>query len=82
MISPPPEPSFSAGLSRLSWNSLEVRMPVRLHRISGIRPRCGPPPMTMVMVEVSALPTPVAGMSTVMVIAVTWPSPISGLSGA
>jgi hypothetical protein len=81
MIPPPPE-SVSAGLSRLSWNSLEVRMPVRPHRISGIRPRCESPPMTMVMVEVSALPTPVAERRAVMVMAVAWPPPVSGLSGA
>ena len=36
--------------------------------------------MTMVMVEVSALPAPVAERWAVMVMAVTWPPPISGLS--
>jgi hypothetical protein len=80
MIPPPSEPSFSVGLSRRSSNSLEVRMPVRAHRISGVRPRCGPLPMAVVMLEVFALPTPVAGRGTAMVMAVTWPAPISGLS--
>jgi hypothetical protein len=80
MIPPPPDPSFSAGLSLLSWNSLEVRMPVRPHRISGIRPRCGPPPMIVVMVEVSALPTPVAGRRDIVMVAIAWPLPIPGLS--
>ena len=71
MIPPPPGPSFSAGLSRFSWDSLEVRMPVRPHRISSVRPRCGLLPMAMVMLEVFALPAPVTGRGTAMVMTIT-----------
>jgi len=34
--------------------------------------------MTVVMVEVSALPTPVAGRRDIVVVAVAWPPPILG----
>ena len=74
MIPPPPD-RCSAGLSRLDGTTLEVWMPVRPHRIGGVRPGYGPPPMTMMMVEVSALPAPVAGRWTVMVMADTQAAP-------
>ena len=46
-------------------------MPVRPHRISGVRPRFELLPMAMAMLEVFALPAPVTGRGTVMVMTIT-----------